>query len=157
MLNFQIFISSLSNGQSVTILLTLISILLLILGYKRDFYKILLAMTLAMSITFLLKRLFKVPRPQDMLVLEESFRFPSSHATMAGVVSTLVFIYAYIYIKNKKLRYLAYMFSFLWLVLVSYSRLYLHVHYLIDVIVGALIGVLSTFVVMKTLNKENKV
>ncbi len=149
MLKFQIFISAISGTQVVTILLVLISTLLLLLGYKKDFYRIFFAMTLAATITFLLKQLFKIPRPENMLIIEDGFRFPSGHATMAGVVSTIVFVYAYKHIKNKKLRYFVYIFSFVWLVLVSYSRIYLHVHYLIDVIVGGLVGVLSTLIIMK--------
>jgi undecaprenyl-diphosphatase len=87
-----------------------------------------------------------------MLVIETDPRFPSGHATMAAVVMTLIISYSNKHIKNNYLKYFLWILAIGWFMLVSYSRLYLHVHYPIDIIAGGLIGILSTMVVSKIFN-----
>jgi undecaprenyl-diphosphatase len=102
-----------------------------------------------MFITFVLKYTLKIPRPVYMLVAEDGYRFPSGHATMASVVMSLGIYYAYTQIKNKDVRHIVYILSVAWFLLVSYSRLYLQVHYPVDVITAGLIGVFTTYFVIK--------
>lgn len=102
-----------------------------------------------MFVTFTLKYLLKVPRPVDMLVVETDPRFPSGHATMASVVMALVIYYSHKHIKNRYVRYFLYACAVSWFAVVSYSRLYLGVHYPIDIIVGGLIGIISSVAVLK--------
>jgi undecaprenyl-diphosphatase len=129
-------------------LLIIIGIILNMIHDTKDFYKVFFSTTLAMCVTYTLKYLCKVPRPSGMLVTETDYRFPSAHATIAAVTAVLIAYYAKRHVKSKAVRVLIYIFSLLWFVLVSYSRLYLHVHLPIDIIVGRLIGVLSTFTVL---------
>jgi undecaprenyl-diphosphatase len=68
---------------------------------------------------------------------------------MAAVVMSLVIYYSHKHIKNDYLRYFLYVVSVAWFALVSYSRLYLGVHYPIDILAGGVIGVASTIIVMK--------
>lgn len=130
-------------------IIAVICVLLYVKNYKKDSLKIIFASTSAMFVTFTLKYLLKVPRPAHMLVVETDPRFPSGHATMASVVMALIIYYSYKYIKNRYLRYFLYVCAVSWFLLVSYSRLYLGVHYPIDVIAGGLIGILSTIIVIK--------
>lgn len=102
-----------------------------------------------MFLTYTLKYLLKVPRPEHMLVIEHDPRFPSGHATMAGVVMALIIYYAYNHCENRFVRYLLYFCALSWFILVSYSRLYLHVHYPIDIIAGGIIGIVSTIVIIR--------
>ena len=76
--------------------------------------------------------------------------FPSGHATFAAVIMTLTIHYSHKYIKNKIFRYITYFIAVCWFILVSYSRLYLQVHFLIDIIVGGFIGIISTIVILNT-------
>lgn len=114
----------------------------------KESYVLFFTSTLAMCISYTLKYLLKIPRPDMMLVPEGDFRFPSGHATMASVVMALGIHYAHAHIKNKSLRYILYTVAFSWYLLVSYSRLYLNVHHPIDVLVGGAIGVFSTVLVL---------
>jgi len=102
-----------------------------------------------MFVTFTLKYILKVPRPETIILFEDSYRFPSGHATMAAIVMSLIIYYSHKKVQNMYLRYFLYILGASWFVLVSYSRIYLHAHVLIDVFVGGLIGVLATVVVMK--------
>jgi undecaprenyl-diphosphatase len=84
-----------------------------------------------------------------MLVAETDPRFPSGHATMAAVVMTLVIYYSNKHIKNDYLKHFLWIVAVVWFMLVSYSRLYLHVHYPIDVIIGGIIGIIRTIATLK--------
>lgn len=149
MLNLQIFISTISGTEVIFSLALILSFVLFYYGYKKEFYETFFSSATAMCITFSLKYILKIPRPEHMLIVEDGYRFPSGHATMAGVVSALVIYFTYKKVKNKLLKYSLYLFATLWLVLVSYSRLYLQVHYLVDVVTGGFIGLLTVYVIIK--------
>ena len=149
MLSFQIFISTISDTATMFGLSLLLAIVLFYKNYKKDFYKIFFTSTTAMCITFALKYILKIPRPVHMLVVEDGYRFPSGHAAMASVVMTLGIYYAYTKIKNKDIRHLVYILSVVWFVLVSYSRLYLQVHYPVDILASLFIGIFTTYFVIK--------
>jgi undecaprenyl-diphosphatase len=148
MLSFQIFISSLAGPLTMFFLVIVTAILLYKIHDGKESYILFFSSTLAMCISYTLKYLLKIPRPEMMLVPEADFRFPSGHATMASVVMALGIHYAHAHIKNKPLRYTLYVVAFLWYALVSYSRLYLNVHYPIDVLVGGAVGVFSTILIL---------
>ena len=149
MLSFQIFISQLAGQTVMVITLLLIACVLLIKGYKQDFYIIGATTLLAMFTSSLLKLTLHIPRPEHMLIEEDGYRFPSGHATMASVVMCLGMYYAHEHIKNVYLRNITCISLVAWYILVSYSRLYLHVHYPIDVIVGGLIGIITAILVIR--------
>lgn len=149
MFNFQIFISEIADVKIMLIVTAFLLAALYFFGYKKDFYKVFFVSTSAMFVTYTLKYLLQVPRPDTMLILEDGFRFPSGHATMAAVTMSLVVYYSYQRVKNIYLQYLLYILAIAWFVLVSYSRLYLGVHVLIDVVAGGIIGILVTVVVMR--------
>lgn len=73
--------------------------------------------------------------------------FPSGHTTAAFTL----FCYLTLISKNKNLGYL---FGFI-AVLVGYSRVYLSQHYFEDILAGATIGTLLTFITFYFLNKIN--
>lgn len=149
MLNFQIFISQISGPEIMFLFSILIALILYIKNYKKVFYEVIFIAVTAMFITMILKYLLKIPRPEAMLILEDGYRFPSGHATMAGVIMSLLIYYSHEHIKDKYIRYAVYVCAVAWYLLVSYSRLYLNVHYPIDVIAGGIIGILSTILVLK--------
>jgi undecaprenyl-diphosphatase len=149
MLAFQILVSQISGTLVMFSVIGITSIILYALKYKKDFYKILFSSISAMFVTYTLKYLLKIPRPAHMLVVETDPRFPSGHATMAAIVMTLIIYYSNKYIKNHYLKYTLYLVGVGWFTLVGYSRLYLGVHYPVDIIIGGLIGVISTVVVLK--------
>lgn len=74
----------------------------------KDFYTILFTSTTAMFITYTIKYWLNVSRPKGMLILEEGYRFPSGHATMAGLVMSLGIYYTHLHVKDKQLRYFLY-------------------------------------------------
>ncbi len=149
MLHLQIFISTIT-GSTVMIPLLLLVCGVLYWNHKnKESYKIFFSGVTAMAITYTLKYITDIPRPYHMLVPETGSRFPSGHATLAAVVMSLGIYYAYTYVTNPVMRYLYYILAIAWFIIVGYSRLYLHVHYPVDIIAGGLIGVLGTLWVVQ--------
>ena len=153
MLEFQIFISQIAGVKVMFIVTLLLLVVLYCLKQKKDFYKILFIIISAMFVTYTLKYILQVPRLETILIPENDFRFPSGHATMAAVVMSLVIYYAHKKVRNVYLRYFLYALGISWLVLVSYSRIYLNAHILIDVTVGALVGIGATFLGVRIFSK----
>ena len=90
-------------------------------------------------ITFLGKILFQRPRPGGIIFSIWDFSFPSGHATAA------IAFYGFLaYILNKlshgKFRLLIIVVTLLLAGFVGYSRLYLGVHYVSDVLAGYAVG-----------------
>ena len=64
-----------------------------------------------------------------------TFGFVSSHAANSFAIATLAFLF----LRKKSKRW---SWLFLWAITVSYSRIYLGVHYPLDILGGAMVGVL---------------
>ncbi len=154
MLSVQILLSTLSGTTVMFFLVITLSFLLYKKKQKTESLTIALSSMLAMGVTNLLKYTLKVPRSADMLVVANDYRFPSGHATMAAVVMCLGIAYTKMHVHHKHARYFLYITAVAWFILVSYSRLYLHAHRLIDIIVGGLIGTVATIIILSTAKRS---
>lgn len=137
-----------------------------LLFYKLRRFDLRLVIVIALIIaatdltcSLFLKPTFKRPRPCHELALQSkihqvgncggSFGFASSHAGNTFAIATFVFLW---FRKNKYFGFL-----FIWAFLVSYSRIYLGVHYPLDILVGAYIGVLFAQLGYFLCSKELKI
>ena len=133
-----------------TLFIAITLILLLAKKYK-EIPVAWLALIIPLAITFLLKLITHRLRPFEALQIEQlvnvtNSSFPSGHATAS--FSGFVVLTAYI----KKLKYL-------WLflaILIMFSRLYLGLHYISDVIAGSVIGYGISYVIIASFNKYSK-
>ncbi|MFZ3090041.1 MAG: phosphatase PAP2 family protein [Nitrospirota bacterium] len=134
------FITSFGNFK---LLIIAGAILLFILGTKREKVFLILLITTILIADFvsaqIFKNLFFRVRPCNALQgihllvgCTSSYSFPSNHAVNITVFATLIsFKYRYLMIP-----------AIILAILVSFSRVYVGVHYPLDVIGGALIGLL---------------
>lgn len=94
-------------------------------------------------ITHLIKLVFSRPRPsvvQDMIVnMPKDFSFPSAHTAQATSLFVALALITTRYMPMKA-GIAAWSLSGLIIFTVGYSRIYLKVHYVSDVIVGAVVG-----------------
>jgi len=104
---------------------------------KRLCYKTALILFFSMWLNNLLKDTFKLERPSERLIEVSGYGFPSGHAQN----SATFWGYLAITTQNAFIIVLAVVL----IILISYSRLYLNVHYPIDVVGGIFIGISLIF------------
>ncbi len=117
----------------------------LILLYRRHkTFAVGLWTTIAASGLFITgaKLLFHRPRPLGLIpaMIEESYSFPSGHATLAAAFYGFL---AYLYVRESsewKKKVSAVFLAVIIVVGIDFSRLYLGVHYLSDVLAGNFVG-----------------
>ncbi len=80
---------------------------------------------------FILKPIYAVPRPEINQFCTGSYSFPSTHAALSFAWAAILSLFSSVYS--------AMFFSMA--VLISYSRIFLNCHYFVDVLAGAVIGV----------------
>ena len=102
---------------------------------------------IASTLVFLAGKLFAVllkygiyrPRPLELYTGAESFSFPSGHATMAAITFGVLAVLAS-HAMNRWSRSLVYAICGLIVITIAYSRLYLGVHWLSDILGGVVFG-----------------
>ena len=87
----------------------------------------------------LLKDIVHRTRPINALIQESTFSMPSGHAAIAIVFFGFL-AYLAVRKKSKKIKWLAAIIVAAIIVLISFTRLYLGVHYISDVVVGLILG-----------------
>jgi undecaprenyl-diphosphatase len=132
------------TGIGSEICLAVLSIILFCyLIYKKRYQNSLLlafGMLGGLLIELSIKAIVQRERPESMLIAETGYSFPSAHSLMALVFFAILIYAVKDDLKNAFLRYLFIAASILIVLLVSFSRLYLGVHWLSDVIGGLIIG-----------------
>lgn len=91
-------------------------------------------------ITYFAKIFFNRPRPDNAVYMIESNSFPSGHAMISMVFYGFVAYLLFRNTKNRLYKYLIFIGSIILILLIGFSRLYLGVHYLSDVVVGYILG-----------------
>ena len=145
----------LSNCGGFVTLLVLCILAILVLKYlkKEEYLKIaklcLYALVLSGIIAACLKLTWHSPRPfavldhvRQLTIPSEPNSFPSGHTSSSmSVVTVLVWTLR----ENKLLVSLLIAFA----LIIAFSRIYVGVHFPFDVLVGALVGVLSGVIILK--------
>ena len=86
---------------------------------------------------FVIKQIVRRVRPENLMIIEETgFSFPSGHAMMTFAFFALAIWCVCKFIKNKSLKIILTIIFSILIVTVSFSRIYLGVHYLTDILAG---------------------
>ncbi|MBU3941400.1 MAG: phosphatase PAP2 family protein, partial [Nanoarchaeota archaeon] len=145
------YLSNLFTNLIPVLIITMVSISLFLLNKKKREWILPLGLSIVFSylITYILKFITARPRPLGIIKIMPltnfvDYSFPSSHAAVA---------FAALPILNKTYPKL----KLLWILsacFVAFSRIYIGVHYLSDVVAGSLIGYLTSLFIIKL--KERK-
>jgi undecaprenyl-diphosphatase len=150
-----IFISSLGNEGMCWIVLALVFFLL---GYRKKVWRdrgVVLASAMLADVLLcnvILKPLVNRTRPYVLLGYDTivsppgDASFPSGHTAISFAAA------AALYAINKKWGIAAYIFS----VIMGFSRLYLGMHFPLDVLAGAVVGTVSAKIALYLLKKRKK-
>jgi membrane-associated phospholipid phosphatase len=126
-------ITSLGNIFLVVLVDVIVGVFLFI---RKDWWRLLalfLAVAVGQAVLNALKVVFQRPRPKtDMYVF--SYSFPSGHVFSATVIYGLCIYLTFRFIKNAMVKWLVSAALTLLILLVGFSRVYLGVHWLSDVL-----------------------
>lgn len=127
----------------ITILLPL-SLLVAVILYLRHHHKHAVLWLAAMGgVTLIVettKTLIQSPRPFNGIVVETGYSFPSGHVTSTMVLLGLLTYFAWQHWKTPRTKTLATLLYIATESLVGFSRVYLNVHWLSDILGGYLLG-----------------
>ena len=95
------------------------------------------------GLNWTIKHIVQRPRPEESLRLveEDGYSFPSGHAMITTAFYGLLIYYLWNHTDNKVLRNCICIGLTLLIVLIDFSRVYLGVHYLSDVLAGSLLSI----------------
>ena len=156
------YILNIRSNNLTTILntitnLALSCLLLIILKNKKIALYIFINLASAFAINETAKTIFTRSRPIGINLIEETgFSFPSGHSMIS--LSFYGFI-AYLLCKNTKNKYqkiIIITITTLIILTIGFSRIYLGVHYLSDIIAGFLLASIYLIIYIKLINLEKK-
>ncbi|MEK7624966.1 MAG: phosphatase PAP2 family protein [Patescibacteria group bacterium] len=138
----KVFIGITWLGEIPTVLVLALAVSILLWQSKKFLPIIALWITIigSESVTFALKLLLHRPRPLNAAILETSNSFPSGHATIAVAFYGFLAFLLLQKISRKLHRSLIITLTSIIILAIGFSRLYLGVHYLSDVLAGYLVG-----------------
>lgn len=116
------------------------------------------ALFLSNVAVFVLKYVIAEPRPfltlshVDLLTPEnEIYSFPSGHTASSFAAATVIGLKYSFMAKGKKYRLIYPLLAFA--SIIGFSRIYIGVHYPLDVVFGAIVGMISALLVLRSENK----
>ena len=107
------------------------------------------------ALNWTIKHIVQRPRPDESLriVTEDGFSYPSGHAMVTTAFYGLIIFFVYKNVENKVLRNLICIGLSVLILLIDFSRVYLGVHYVSDVLSGTLISI-AYLIVATTIAKK---
>jgi undecaprenyl-diphosphatase len=129
-------------GTAALSIITLLIAAYLLYKHYRNYALLLVGSMLGeFLIVAILKRLIDATRPLNGILQETGFSFPSGHATAAVVFLGLLTYFIWQHFKSRNVRILSGILFILISLVVGFSRIYLNVHWLSDVLGAYSLGI----------------
>lgn len=133
-------------------------ILLIIILFinKKLFYKLSTSLIITWSLSFIIKNIIRRDRPVTCLIDKPSdYSFPSGHSTCSVLLYGLSIYFINKSALNKSVKLVLSIFLSLLILLICFSRIYLGVHFVSDVLAGILLGSLSLVMFIRYFERRN--
>ena len=128
--------------------------------HKKDGLFVVCNLGICAVFSTIVKYIVRRARPVWQAVKETGFSFPSAHAMLSVAVYVALMYLAFKHLNNKPLKIFIAIFLTIVIVVVGFSRNYLGVHFVTDIIGGVLFGLAITLaniaIYEKLLNKKAK-
>jgi membrane-associated phospholipid phosphatase len=130
------------NGAFLAVVVLVAAVLLWRRSYVADALFVVFAFVGAEVITYGMKQGFRRDRPffEDPLATASSFSFPSGHSLVSLAVYGSIAIVIARHARDRRVAVAALAAAGLWILAIGFSRLYLGVHFLTDVVAGYAAG-----------------
>lgn len=137
------------------IVLGIITILLLVIvKNKRIGVAVLINLCTATGLNLILKSILQRPRPTEFKIINETgYSFPSGHSMISMAFYGFLIYLIYKNVKNKYLKWTSIILLSVLIMLIGFSRIYLGVHYVSDVLSGFLFSIAYLIVYVEIMNK----
>ncbi len=144
-----------TNLGSLFGILFLCILLFIFYKEKKDLLYLYGAIVLSTILNNILKIIFRRPRPMlPHLVEENSFSFPSGHASAVMTFYGYLIYMIWQSTLQKKLKIIFSIFLTIIILMVGYSRVYLNVHYVSDVLSGFMLSLIFLDIFIKLKEKK---
>lgn len=140
---FLLWVSKLHSNLSITIVTAVIAAYLWARRLRYWVLTLVISVFGGMVLNIILKSLFARARPHfdNPIVVLRTFSFPSGHTLLATVFYGTLCVLIFSRLRNRALRAIVVLLAMSMVALVGFSRMYLGVHYLTDVLGATLEGI----------------
>lgn len=140
LVNIFIWITMFGKAQIIVLFTLGASAILWLKNYKNFLLPLWVTVIGSEAFVYLGKILVHRSRPAESVYFESSFSFPSGHATAAAALFGFLLYFCWKIIDSWKRRLQLSFIIIALIALIGFSRIYLGVHYLSDVLAGFLLG-----------------
>ena len=155
--NLTSILLTITNISSAYALIVLSILLLIIIKEKKIPLLITLNLICSYTLNAFAKVIFTRPRPVGINLIEEAgFSYPSGHSMVSMAYYGFIAYLIYKKQTNKLIKTIIIISLLLTILLVGFSRIYLGVHYLSDVIGGFLLSIIYLMIFIKYSKIEKK-
>lgn len=139
--SFFLWVTKLADPVPMILLAAGLIIYLALTKQWRQMFTADIALLSGLFLQYAFKWIFGRERPEGGLLEESTASFPSGHSTMSVIFFLLVLFFVRDDLERGPVKSVLLILCVLGMILVPISRIYLQVHWLSDIIAGAILGV----------------
>lgn len=150
---FMVRVTELGNIFQGSIIFLLLGLILIIKKQRESLYTLVISVLSGTILVETIKILVGRERPVSHMLIESDSSFPSGHTILSTLYLCISLVLIAPLIENKFVKRAFILLSSILFPLIALSRIYLSVHFLSDVVAGAILGILC-FMVTRSLVKH---
>ena len=147
-------IKVITNFGGAIVLGVITLLILIVIKNKRIGIGVLINLCTATGLNLILKSILQRPRPTEFKIINETgYSFPSGHSMISMAFYGFLIYLIYKNVKNKYLKWTSIILLSILIMMIGFSRMYLGVHYVSDVLAGFLFSIAYLIVYTGIINK----
>ena len=145
------------DSASIIVISLFLSIFLWFRYSKKEAVFFSFTILLNAGIVYFIKEIVQRARPENTIFLSSGFAFPSGHSATAVVFFGLLIYLILRKSKSKNFKLASISFSVFMIILIAFTRVYLNMHWLSDILAGFFIGafILTLNIILKEVLEFN--